>query len=132
MARPVPQPADQPVSAQDLIDDLDTHTGQMARDRYATLHPNRGWEMAFKLADLILDEAVRRDWCGEYEDWAAAVNRELGFILVPSRRITYSVSMSIEVPRGTLLPDITRAIEEIVASRFDGEANPLDGRLVPS
>lgn len=80
--------------------------------------------MAITLADLIYDEAVRRDWCNEFEDWAQTVNQEVGFLLVAHRRVTHTVSISIEVPRHVSRTDIMAVIEHELR-RFDAEVNEL-------
>ena len=115
-------PAAHAFTSEDVIA---SQNGTLSRERKALLDPDKGYAAAFVLADLIRQEAINRDWCSEYEDFAANVNANVGFALMEPRRRTFVVHASVEVSNGVSFNEVMDAISEHLGRVYDADVSQL-------
>jgi hypothetical protein len=73
---------------------------------------NEVMEDGYKITNAIHEEAIEREWCDQYDDWAERVNKDLKFFEIPLARREYEVTYSITRTQTARVTVRTTAVSE--------------------
>ena len=118
------------VSQEDQITTLQCQLNEAIHERDQARVAARGWENDFwAVARSILNEAIRRDWCSEYDEWCRETGGQLryGHLLARVYEVTGKMTLDLRFSRnhGDQSPDdmfarIATAIAQSITSSHPG------------
>lgn len=75
------------------------------------------------VADRLLQEAIDRDWCGEYDTIVDELNGRLRHSELHRRTTTYNVSFTVELRNADVVRDLESAIDRALESSDEVECS---------
>lgn len=85
--------------------------------------PEPNYRAAFNhLSDALLNEALDRDWCDEYDTFVQGVNTRLPHgIEIPERSRTFRVNFDCEIS-AVAVSDLESAIDQMLRTTFNADS----------